>query len=159
MTGRNRAGGAASKRQLRVGEALRHALAEILMRGDLHDPDVAGVSITVTEVRASPDLRNATAYVKPLGGGNEAAVIAGLNRCAPWLRGQLARQVHLKYAPAICFEIDRSFEHADRLRELLRRPDVAADLTPDMTAEPNAEPEADKPAPGAAGDGSDRHGT
>lgn len=158
MTGRNRATGAASKRQLRVGEALRHALAEILMRDDLHDPDVAGVSITVTEVRASPDLRNATAYVKPLGGGDDAAVIAGLNRCAPWLRGQLARQVQLRHAPAICFEIDHSFEHADRLRDLLRRPGVAADLAPNPAPGPAAEPETAEQAPGAASDGDDQHG-
>lgn len=114
-----------SQRQLRVGEEIRHALAGIFMRGDLHDPDLVGIPITVTEVRAGSDLKSVTAYVMPLGGGEEAAVLAALRRAAPYLRGQLARQVSLKFTPALRFELDRSFAEAERIDNLLR--DIGAD--------------------------------
>ncbi len=128
MSDRRREGRAASKRQLRVGEALRHALAEILGRGAVHDPALDGVSVTVTEVEISPDLRKATAFVTPLGGGDQEAVIAGLNRSAKWLRGQVAKAIRLKYAPIIGFRLDQSFDHASHIDSLLRAPTVAHDL-------------------------------
>lgn len=109
-----------SQRQLRVGEEIRHALAGIFLRGDFHDPDLAGIPITVTEVRTGPDLKSATAYVMPLGGGEEEAVLAALRRAAPYLRGQLAREVSLKFTPSLRFEIDRSFAEAKRIDGLLR---------------------------------------
>jgi len=111
---------APSQRQLRVGEELRHALAQLLARGELRDPELAGVPITVTEVRASPDLKNATAYVMPLGGGEETAVLKALQRAAPFLRGRLGREVTLKFTPALTFEIDNSFAEAERIETLLR---------------------------------------
>lgn len=111
---------APSQRQLRVGEELRHALAEVIGRGELRDPALSGVSITVSEVRASPDLRNATAFVMPLGGGDTADVLAALNRAAPFLRGRVARIVRLKYAPAFRFEADITFDEVSRIDALLR---------------------------------------
>ncbi|MHA1536589.1 MAG: 30S ribosome-binding factor RbfA [Alphaproteobacteria bacterium] len=114
-----------SQRQLRIGEEIRHALAGIFLRGDLHDPDLAGIPITVTEVRTGSDLKSATAYVMPLGGGEEPAVLAALRRAAPFLRGQLAREVSLKFTPSLRFEIDRSFGEAKRIDGLLR--DIGAD--------------------------------
>lgn len=130
------------QRPLRVGEELRHVLAELLARGDIRDPDLSGTSVTVTEVRVSPDLKNATAFVIPLGGTDGERVVAGLTRCAPWLRGQIARNVRLKYSPRIGFRLDRSFEEASRIDAVLRRPEVAADL---MRAEG---PEGEAPAGG-----------
>jgi ribosome-binding factor A len=117
-----------SQRQLRVGEELRHALAEVLQRGELRDPALAEVTVTVTEVRVSPDLKNATAYVMPLGGRNGAVVIEGLTRSAGYLRGQLARAVPLRFSPTLSFALDTSFDHASRINELLHRPEVARDL-------------------------------
>lgn len=111
---------APSQRQLRVGEELRHALAEVIGRGELRDPALSGVSITVSEVRASPDLRNATAFVMPLGGGDTADVLAALNRAAAFLRGRVARIVRLKYAPAFRFEADITFDEVSRIDALLR---------------------------------------
>ena len=125
---RPKEGRAPSQRQLRVGEALRHALAEILMRGDLHDPALQGASITVSEVRISPDLRNATAYVVPLGGSRTEEILAGLRRAGPHLRGQVARAVRLKFAPSLTFKTDTSFDYADRIEQLLHSDGVARDL-------------------------------
>ena len=102
---KNVAGAAPGTRQLRVGELIRHALSEILQRDEIRDPDVSGRSITVTEVTVSPDMRNATAYVEPLGGLEVEAVLAGLNRSAPYLSGRIARSVHMKYAPRIAFHV------------------------------------------------------
>lgn len=121
-------GSAPTQRQLRVGEALRHALVRILARGDLRDPELAGVQITVTAVDVSPDLRNATAYVTPFGSGRAEGLAAALNRAAGYFRAQLAQEVKLRYAPGIAFEVDRSFEHASRIDELLHDPRVARDL-------------------------------
>jgi ribosome-binding factor A len=123
-----RAGRAMSQRQLRVGEELRHALAQVFMRGEILDPDLRDVTITVTEVRVSPDLRNATAFVTPLGGRESDRTVSALNRCAGWLRGQVTRMVRLKFSPRIKFEMDRSFDAAERVDALLRREDVARDL-------------------------------
>ena len=119
---------APSQRQLRVGEELRHALARILERGDIRDPRLAGVAVTVTEVRASPDLRNATAFVMPLGGGEIEEVVAALNRAAPFVRRQMGKAVKLKYLPGINFIADQSFDEAGRINDLLKEPSVARDL-------------------------------
>lgn len=116
------------QRPLRVGEELRHVLAEILSRGDIRDPDLAGASVTVTEVRVSPDLKNATAFVMPLAGRNADTIMAALERAAPYLRAQVARAVKLRYATRIGFRLDTSFDQAGRIDAILRRPDVAADL-------------------------------
>ncbi len=129
MTRNKRAGRPASQRQLRVGEELRHAIAQVLARGEIRDPDLDGVAVTVTEVRASPDLRNATAFVTPLGGHNAETVVTALNRCAGWLRGQVTHLVHLKFSPRLRFEQDLSFDAASRVDAILKEPSVAADLT------------------------------
>lgn len=115
-------------RQLRVGEEIRHCLAEILGRGELHDPALAGVSLTVTEVRISPDLRNATAFVLPFGGGDIDAALAALGRAAPYLRGRIGKQLRLRYSPTMSFRRDPSFDEATRIDTILRSPDVARDL-------------------------------
>lgn len=119
------------QRQLRVGEEVRHALAWILERGDIRDPVLATVAITVTEVRISPDLRQATVFVMPLGGRDEPAVIAALGRAKGFLRRRIAQSVHLRFVPDLTFRIDRSFEQADRITRMLREPAVSRDLHPD----------------------------
>ena len=119
---------APSQRQLRVGEELRHALSHILSRGELRDPALVGLNLTVTEVRASPDLKNATAYVVPLGGGGLDAAVEALNRAAGFFRTRIAQEVALRHAPRISFAPDRSFDEAHRLREILERPRVRRDL-------------------------------
>lgn len=118
----------ASQRQLRVGEEIRHVLAGIFMRGECYDPDVANASITVSEVRISPDLKNATAYVMPLGGLNQQGVLDALGRNAPILRKLVSDQMKLRYAPKIHFRLDDSFDEAYRIEKLLKAPEVARDL-------------------------------
>lgn len=98
------------------------------MRGDLRDPDLAGVSVTVSEVRIGPDLHNATVFVTPLGGGNAAAVVAALNRAAAWLRGQVGREVRLRHTPALNFALDSSFDQATSIDRLLEQPHVTRDI-------------------------------
>ena len=120
--------GTRSQRQNRVGEVLRHAVAEILARGDLRDPDLQGVSVTVTEVTVSPDLKNATAWIMPLGGGHADKVEAALNRCARYVRGQVSKMVTLRYAPQVRFAVDTSFDSADRIKSILDKPGVRRDL-------------------------------
>jgi ribosome-binding factor A len=117
-----------SQRRLRVGEELRHVLSKILREGACRDPALAQASITVTEVRVSPDLRNATAFVMPLAGANALEILAGLKRSAAFLRALLAREVALRNTPGLAFEFDDSFDYADRISALLARPDVARDL-------------------------------
>ena len=134
MPRRKRGGAAAggaplSQRQLRVGEAIRQALAEMIQRGRVIDREAGEINATVTEVRVSPDLRNATGYVVALG-PDGADVLAPLNRIAPALQGDLARMLHLKFAPRLHFERDVSFDAASRVDALLRRPEVARDLGP-----------------------------
>jgi ribosome-binding factor A len=119
---------APSQRQLRVGEELRHALAIVLERDRLRDPVLQDAILTVTEVRASPDLRRATVYVARLGGETDDAVIEALTRARPFLRRQMASAVNLKYAPDLDFVADRSFEQAGHIDKLLQDPAVAADL-------------------------------
>jgi len=117
-----------SQRQLRVGEALRHALSNVLERGNLRDPALRNISITVTEVRASPDLKNATAFVMPLGGKAADAIVEALGRAAPFLRNAIAQQVELRHVPRLQFKVDWSFGQADHIDALLRQPQVARDL-------------------------------
>jgi len=123
-----------TQRQLRVGEELRHALSHILQRGELRDPALAGVTVTVTEVRVTPDLKNANAFVMPLGGRHAAEVMEALQRSAGYLRGQLARAVPLRFSPHLAFTLDTSFDHASRINELLHRPEVERDLAADEDA-------------------------
>ena len=120
------AGGSA--RQLRVGELVRHALAELFARGDVHDPVLEGHMITVPEVRMSPDLRLATIYIMPLGGRDAEAVLAALEENKRYLRGEISRRVNLKFAPEIRFRVDERFDEAERIEKLLRTPAVQRDL-------------------------------
>src|SRR3954452_16399399 len=103
-----------SQRQLRVGEELRHALAQLLRPGELRDPALQDASVTVTEVRMSPDLRNATAFVMPLAGAKADEVMAGLERSAGFLKARIGRNLGLRYTPNIAFAFDRAFESAER---------------------------------------------
>jgi ribosome-binding factor A len=126
----SKAGPAApSQRQLRVGELVRHALSEILQRGEVHDPALEGMVVTVPEVRMSPDLRLATAYVMPLGGQGVAEAVAALERNTKFLRGEVAHRVNLRYAPELRFRVDTSFEESERVDALLRSPEVKRDIT------------------------------
>ena len=120
-----------SQRQLRVGEAVRHAVADILAHGSVHDNDLQGHIITVPEVRMSPDLKLATIYVMPLGGRDTDVVMAALERNKKYLRGVVARRVNLKFAPDIRFRVDDRFDEAERIEKLLRTPAVRRDLAPD----------------------------
>jgi ribosome-binding factor A len=119
---------APSQRQLRAGELIRHALAEILVRGEVHDPVIENHVITVPEVRMTPDLRLATIYVMPLAGRDAGEVVAAFERNKRFLRGELAHRVNMKFAPEIRFRIDERFEEAERIAKLLRTPDVQRDL-------------------------------
>ena len=119
-----------SQRQLRAGELVRHALMDILQRENLSDPALAGKSITVTEVRISPDLKHATAFCAPLGGVEMDETIAGLNRAAGFLRTKLAREVELRVAPSLRFISDDSFDEARRIDRLLDSPEVRRDTRP-----------------------------
>src|SRR5271169_4355513 len=117
-----------SQRQLRVGELIRHELADMLTRGEIHDPVIEGHMITVPEVRMSPDLRLATIYVMPLGGRDADAVIEAFERNMRYVRGEIARRVNLKFAPEIRFRVDERFDEAERIEKLLRTPAVQRDL-------------------------------
>ncbi len=119
---------APSQRQLRVGEELRHRLALLFERETLNDPALDGLAVTVTEVKVSPDLTNATAFVTPLGGGAIDAVVKALNHASGYLRHLLAGELDLRVAPRISFAADRSFEAASRIESLLRHPKVAGDI-------------------------------
>src|SRR3979411_3379209 len=111
-----------SQRQLRVGETVRHAVADILAHGSVHDAELEGHIITVPEVRMSPDLKIATIYVMPLGGRDTDVVIAALERNKKFLRGEIAHRVNLKFSPDIRFRLDERFDEADRSEKLLQRP-------------------------------------
>lgn len=115
-------------------------LVEVLARGHLRDPALQGVSVTVSEVRVSPDLKHATAYVMPLGGGNVDEVVKALKRASGFVRGEVARAVRLRVAPEIAFAADRSFEEASRIEAALRRPEVQRDLaTPETEGDDGTE--------------------
>lgn len=120
-----------SQRQLRVGELIRRTLSDVLTRGDVHDPDLNRMSITVSEVRTSPDLKVATAFVLPLGGQGREAAIEALRRNTSELRRAIAKSVSLKFSPQIRFQIDESFDRMDDTRRLLNQDDVRRDLEKD----------------------------
>ena len=120
-----------SLRLLRVGERVRHALSDILARGDVHDKILATHIVSVTKVRMSPDLKHAIVFVKPLLGGNEEEVLAALKRNVRYLRGQVSRKVNSKYSTTLKFLLDESFDQGRKIDMLLRSPQVAQDLTDD----------------------------
>jgi ribosome-binding factor A len=119
-----------TQRALRAGEVIRHAIAEILSRGEVHDPVIQGHLITVPEVSMTADLKLATIYVIPLGGRDVKEVLAALERNKRYLRGEIARRVNLKFAPDIRFRADERFDEAERIEKLLRTPQVQRDLVP-----------------------------
>ncbi len=117
-----------SVRVLKVGERVRHIISELLARQEVHDDTVSAANIAVTEVRMTPDLRNATAYVKPLLGNDEDDVVTALRQNTAYLQREVAKRLGLKFAPRLKFRADESFEEADRIEQLLRDPKVARDL-------------------------------
>lgn len=117
-----------SVRVLKVGERVRHILSELLARQEVHDEIVSAANIAVTEVRMTPDLRNATAYVKPLLGTDEDQVIAALRKNTAYLQREVAKRLGLKFAPKLKFKPDESFDEAERIERLLDDPKVARDL-------------------------------
>ncbi len=124
----SRGKGGPSQRQLRVGEMLRHALSEILARADIRDPDLDGVSVTITQVKPSPDMRYATVYCEPLGGQNAKPIIAALNRHKGYLRGEMGHRIAIKFTPELRFVEDDSFAEALKIETILRSPEVQRDL-------------------------------
>lgn len=118
----------ASQRQLRVGEEIRHALSHILTRTGFRDPELQNVNPTVTEVRVSPDMKNATVFIVPLGAEDGKAVAGALNRASGYIRGLLGRAIRLRFTPRLSFEHDYSFDQARRINALLNRPQVRRDL-------------------------------
>jgi len=129
----NRSAKGPGQRQLRVSELLRKALADVFLRVGVEDPALSGVVITVSEITVSPDLRQATAFIMPLGGGSQADVVAALERHKKFLRGEVAKRVSLKFMPAIGFKLDETFDESDRIGSLLRTPKVARDIGPDQS--------------------------
>ena len=119
-----------TQRQLRAGELVRHSLVEILREEEIADPAMAGVSVTVTEVRMSPDLRHATCFVEPLGGGHAPEVVDALNRASKFLRGRLGRTIDMKFTPDLKFLHDESFNEAGRMNRLFEDPRVRQDIEP-----------------------------
>ncbi len=130
ISGRAPLGKPPSQRQLRVAEEIRHILAGLFLRGELRDPDLTGVQVTVTEVRVSPDLKHATTFVTRLGRSDIAEKLPALRRAAPFLRGQLAHVLTLRSVPELHFQADTSLDVAMHIDELLRSPEVARDLGP-----------------------------
>jgi ribosome-binding factor A len=128
MANRDKGGRAPSQRQLKVGELIRHALAEIFSRGEIVDEVLARHSLTVPEVRVTPDLKLATAYVLTLGGGEASEAVEHLNKHKRFLRGEVAKRISMKFMPELRFKVDTSFEASARIDELLASPDVARDL-------------------------------
>jgi ribosome-binding factor A len=133
-----------TQRQLRVGEELRHVIAQILERGDIRDPDVAGRSVTVTEVSVSPDLRNATVFIVPLGGGESKQLLIGLKRVRPYLRHELSKMVQLRCVPDLSFVADTTFDRIDRIEAILHSPQVRRDIDGDYDAEDRPDVESDE---------------
>lgn len=125
-----------TQRQLRVGEQVRHILAGLFLRGDLHDPDLHDVSVTVTEVRISPDLKNATAFVMTLAGTEIDRTMDALRRAAPFLRSQIAKELSLRYAPRLSFQRDTSFDYAQKIDRLLHSDEVARDVAAGQDDDP-----------------------
>ncbi|HWX48058.1 MAG TPA: 30S ribosome-binding factor RbfA [Roseomonas sp.] len=130
--------GAPSQRMLRVAEEVRHALSAVFLRGELHDPDLDGRHITVTEVRASPDLKHMTCFVAALGRAVTSEELKGLKRVQPFLRTQVARAVRLKFAPELHFQPDTALDYAMKIEAVMRRPEVQQDLGPRPEGEDEA---------------------
>ena len=128
-TGRHDGPSGPSQRQLRVGEALRHALAEVLSRNEIRDPDLDGVSVTITQIKPSPDMRYATVYCEPLGGQNAKQIVAALNRHKGFLRGEMGHRITMKFTPELRFVEDESFAEALKIETILKSPEVQRDLT------------------------------
>ena len=124
-----------TQRQLRVSEEIRHVLSALFLRGEFRDPDMADARVTVTEVRISPDLKNATAFVARLGRTDIEALLPALKRLAPFLRTQVAHEMRLRIAPAISFQPDTTLDYAMHVDALLRAPDVARDLATPVTGD------------------------
>jgi len=118
-----------SQRQLRVGEMLRHALAEVLRENEIRDADLEGVSVTITQVKPSPDMRYATVFCEPLGGQNAKVIIAALNRHKGFLRGEMGHRITTKFTPDLRFVEDESFAEAQKIETILKSPEVQRDLT------------------------------
>ena len=137
-----------TQRQLRAGELVRHALVEILREEDFADPDLAGVSITLSEVRVSPDLKHALCFVEPLGGVHAPEVIAGLNRASRFLRGRLGHAIEMKFTPALKFIHDDSFDTATYMNRLLADPRVRRDI--EASEDEDESDSADPPRDGEA---------
>ena len=131
-----------SQRQLRVGEMLRHALAEVLRENEIRDSDLEGVSVTITQVKPSPDMRYATVFCEPLGGKNAKAIVAALNRHKGFLRGEMGHRIAMKFTPDLRFVEDESFAEAQKIETILKSPEVQRDLG----AGHDDEEEADGPA-------------
>ncbi len=128
MSRSHQKGGEPSQRMLRVAELIRHAIAQLLSRGEIEDPDLVGLVVTVPSVKMSPDLKLATVYVMPLGGKAQDVIVAILDRHKKFLRGEVAHRVNLKYAPEIRFKVDDGFANAAKIDALLQSPKVAPDL-------------------------------
>ena len=134
-TGRHDGPTGPSQRQLRVGEMLRHALADILRQNDIRDPDLDGVSVTITQVKPSPDMRYATVYCEPLGGENAKVIIAALNRHKGFLRGEMGHRIATKFTPELRFVEDESFAEAEKIETILKSERVSRDLAADGESE------------------------
>jgi ribosome-binding factor A len=117
-----------SQRQLRVGEMLRHALADVLRENDIRDPDLDGVSVTITQIKPSPDMRYATVYCEPLGGQNAKEIVAALNRHKGFLRGEMGHRITMKFTPDLRFVEDESFAEAQKIETILKSPEVQRDI-------------------------------
>jgi ribosome-binding factor A len=128
-----------SQRQLRVGEMLRHALSQILVRGDIRDPDLDGVSVTITQVKPSGDMRHATVFCEPLGGQHADRTIKALNRHKAFIRGAMGHMIELKFTPELRFIEDDSFAEAERIENLLKSERVARDLKAEDDSEDDPE--------------------
>jgi ribosome-binding factor A len=124
----NNGSGGPTQRQLRVGEALRHAIADILFRNEIQDPDLAGVSVTITQVKPSPDMRYCTVYCEPLGGQNAETIVKALNRHKGFLRGEMGHRLTMKFTPELRFVEDASFAEAQKIETILKSADVQRDL-------------------------------
>lgn len=124
-----------SQRQLRVGELLRHSLSDILTRGEVRDPDLDGVPVTVTQVKPSGDMRHATVFVEPLGGRNAKAIVAALNRHKGFIRGLMGKTIALKFTPELRFLEDTSFAEAEKIETLLKSSRVRRDLATEADEE------------------------
>jgi ribosome-binding factor A len=128
---RKREAAGPSQRQLRVAEEIRHVLAGLFERRDFRDPDLAEAEITVAEVRMSPDLKHAIAFVSRLGRTDVDALLPALQRATPYLRGQVAHALRLKFAPDLSFQPDHALDYAAKIDRLLHQPEVARDLGPE----------------------------